>query len=29
MPKMKLDRIDYGILHYVQNDGRIANTELA
>ena len=29
MPIFKLDRIDYGILHYLQNDGRIANTELA
>ena len=29
MPILKLDRIDYGILHYLQNDGRIANTELA
>ena len=26
---MKLDRIDYQILHYVQNDGRMANNELA
>ena len=29
MPITKLDRIDYGILHYLQNDGRIANTDLA
>lgn len=29
MPNIKLDRIDYQILHYVQNDGRIANNELA
>ena len=29
MPEIKLDRIDYRILHYLQNDGRIANTELA
>src|SRR5688572_14656834 len=26
---MRLDRIDYQILHYVQNDGRISNVELA
>lgn len=29
MPITNLDRIDYGILHYLQNDGRIANTDLA
>ncbi len=29
MPIINLDRIDYGILHHLQNDGRIANTELA
>ena len=29
MPNIKLDRIDYQILHYVQNHGRIANNELA
>ena len=29
MPNMKLDRIDYQILHYLQNDARIANNELA
>lgn len=26
---MKLDRTDYRILHFLQNDGRMANTELA
>ncbi len=26
---MSLDRTDYRILHHIQNDGRIANTELA
>ena len=26
---MQLDRIDYQILHYLQNDGRISNVELA
>jgi Lrp/AsnC family transcriptional regulator, leucine-responsive regulatory protein len=29
MPNFKLDRTDYRILHFIQNDGRIANTELA
>ena len=29
MPIINLDCIDYGILHHLQNDGRIANTELA
>ena len=29
MPKHELDEIDYQILHHLQNDGRISNTELA
>lgn len=29
MPKAALDRIDYRILHYVQNDARMTNAELA
>ena len=26
---MGIDRTDYRILHFIQNDGRIANTDLA
>ena len=26
---MKIDRTDYRILHFIQNDGRLANTDLA
>jgi Lrp/AsnC family leucine-responsive transcriptional regulator len=29
MPKIEIDSIDYKILQYLQNDGRISNTELA
>ena len=29
MPKITLDRIDYRILHYIQNDATMTNTELA
>ena len=29
MPLMPLDRIDYRILHHLQNDGRLTNLELA
>ena len=29
MPNHALDRIDYRILHYVQNDARMSNTDLA
>mgnify|MGYP003150245064 CR=1 FL=1 len=29
MPNQALDRIDYRILHYVQNDARMSNTDLA
>lgn len=29
MPNHTLDRIDYRILHYVQNDARMSNTDLA
>ena len=29
MPKITLDRTDYRILHHLQNNGRITNTELA
>ncbi len=29
MPNQTLDRIDYRILHYVQNDARMSNTDLA
>ena len=29
MPNHKLDRTDYRILHLLQNNGRLANTELA
>jgi Lrp/AsnC family leucine-responsive transcriptional regulator len=29
MPKPKLDRIDYRILHFIQNDARMTNNELA
>lgn len=29
MPNQTLDRIDYRILHYVQNDARMSNSELA
>jgi len=29
MPKSDLDRIDYRILHYIQNDARMTNAELA
>ena len=29
MPKATLDRIDYRILHYIQNDARMTNAELA
>ncbi len=29
MPKPDLDRTDYRILHFLQNDGRMPNTELA
>lgn len=29
MPKPQLDRIDYRILHYIQNDARMTNAELA
>jgi Lrp/AsnC family leucine-responsive transcriptional regulator len=29
MPKIKIDRTDYRILHFLQNDSRLANTELA
>ena len=29
MPKLNLDRLDYRILHYVQNDARMTNAELA
>lgn len=29
MPSLQLDRIDYRILHHLQNDGRLTNLELA
>lgn len=29
MPNMKLDRTDYRILHFIQNNARMPNTELA
>jgi Lrp/AsnC family leucine-responsive transcriptional regulator len=29
MPKLDLDRIDYQILHYIQNDARMTNAGLA
>ena len=29
MPKRALDRIDYRILHFIQNDARMSNAELA
>ena len=29
MLKTNLDKIDYRILHYLQNDGRMSNAELA
>ena len=29
MPKESLDRIDYRILHFIQNDARMTNAELA
>ena len=29
MPKKELDRVDYEILHHLQNDARITNAELA
>ena len=29
MPKLKLDRIDYKILHFIQNDAHMTNAELA
>jgi DNA-binding Lrp family transcriptional regulator len=29
MPKTLLDRIDYRILHFIQNDARMTNAELA
>lgn len=29
MPEIELDRTDYKILHYLQNNGRISNSDLA